>query len=910
MSISTFLSKLTAALAPKSKLDLGVLLACGYFPQELPPPFTTKVFADKITAKGLALPNQFMEPKGKWCEYTSYSLARPGALRRRLAILNPLAYHRLSKEIVTHQKTLFKKASPSVVCLSYPRISTDGIRAITTHNSLSDLPTARARSRVGKIFSLRTDIARFYPSIYTHSLDWAITGKHRAKAVFGRGVNRLGTRIDAHVQAAQNGQTRGIPIGPDTSLLLAHVLLAPVDKALKKRGITNGFRFLDDYELVFETRSLAEEALATLEEGLAEYELELNSLKTSIQELPLELETSAIVALRGLPIQGSGTSDSSLVAFFNMAFLLAKENPSIAILRFAVARINNLKETPRNPKLTQDLVLQSATIEPGVWRTAIPILQRLHAEASLPRDLRFFTGFQDTFQPSGRKLITRNYRSCRRIVETGNQVMADQGEPSIPNSIENGHVLLVGSDAALNYSEAEEILVEELGEQAVPILRIVSASASRGQDVAILLRTGMIATPEGMLGLDRWQKRLREFLPEEHRKLLNVSTTHGYKGKESEVVILLAPECYPLVHPDAIFSTIFGDTIETLCADERRLFYVGVTRARKTLFLMPDLGPTSQESTQIPFLAHSRISTFSVSNVASRLVCGGKVVVRLSNRPGCPMNGGTYPIRERLKSAGFKWSDETKIWSRILEQGSISSPFECAQYLQRQPWAKTADGIEASFAWEDQVHRICLGDPTITPCPPATGDPDGPVPIGGQWKPIPGWTRKAPHLRIPVASIRDTQSPQSPQAPSRSCVPQQPPLGTDYEFRTHVAGVTYENRAPAIRTLRVGDAVVLKRQPDNPKDANAIAVQTVDSRSLGFLPAALAVRLARSLDQMGGQHQATVTAMNPGEPNGSYLSLSIEFTIPRHPSALPPIHNPDPEPNPRHQEQPSKDLLL
>ncbi len=260
MSARTFISRLTATLAPKTRLELKDLLAKGYFPDELPPPFNTKVFSDKITVRGLRLPTQFTEPKGKWCEYTTFSLARPGALRRRLAILNPLAYYRLSKEIVTHQKSLFKKASPSVVCLSHPKISANGNRAIATHSSLGDLPNARARSRVGKLFALRTDIARFYPSIYTHSLDWAITGKDKAKSNFGRGVNRLGTRIDAHVQAAQNGQTRGIPIGPDTSLLLAHVLLAPVDKALKKKGITHGFRFLDDYELVFESRSLAEEA--------------------------------------------------------------------------------------------------------------------------------------------------------------------------------------------------------------------------------------------------------------------------------------------------------------------------------------------------------------------------------------------------------------------------------------------------------------------------------------------------------------------------------------------------------------------------------------------------------------------------------------------------------------------------
>mgnify|MGYP006076550629 CR=1 FL=1 len=366
-----------------TKLELPDLLGRGYFPDELPPPFTTKSFAGKVTKKGVKLPIEFTKKKGKWCEYTPYSLARPGALRRRLGILNPLAFYRLSKEVVTSQKVLFKKAESCVVALSKPRVSTTKLRAILTSNTLSDLPIARAKSRVGKLFALHTDISRFYPSIYTHSLDWAITGKVKAKSTFGRGVNRLGTRIDAHVQAAQNGQTRGLPIGPDTSLLLAHVLLAPVDKILKKKGITHGFRFMDDYELVFKTRAEADAALAALEEALSEYELELNTHKTSIHELPLELDSPAIVELRNHPLESYNPSHSELLSFFNKAFLLAKETPNKPILQFAIGRINNLDEIPTDRELTQDLVLQCATIEPGTWRRAVRILQRLHASAPL-----------------------------------------------------------------------------------------------------------------------------------------------------------------------------------------------------------------------------------------------------------------------------------------------------------------------------------------------------------------------------------------------------------------------------------------------------------------------------------------------------------------------------------------------
>ena len=68
---------------------------------------------------------------------------------------------------------------------------------------------------------------------------------------------------------------------------------------------------MDDYELAFETRSDAEQALAVLEEALAEFELELNSLKSSIQELPVEIESSAIVTLRGHKLTTSSGIEKS-----------------------------------------------------------------------------------------------------------------------------------------------------------------------------------------------------------------------------------------------------------------------------------------------------------------------------------------------------------------------------------------------------------------------------------------------------------------------------------------------------------------------------------------------------------------------------------------------------------------------
>lgn len=376
---SASLQDLEAFFRQLTSLELKTLLGSGFFPRELPPCFTTSDFADVVTDETKTLPIEFTKRKDSWCGYSTFSLARPAALRRNLALLNPLPFFRLSAKIVEEQERLFKLASPGFFCLSHPKIQRNSQRAITTHEDWSSLPKARSLNRVAKKFILRTDIARFYPSVYTHSLDWAITGKKRAKENFGPRVTRLGARIDNLVQSAQGGQTRGLPIGPDTSLLLSHILLAPVDKALKRRKVHHGFRFMDDYELAFESRSEAEKALAILEEELGVFELELNSLKTRIVELPTELDHPGIQELRAMRIRPEGNGqDSDIIHFFSKAFELARRFPEKAILNYAVGRVKNLGDSNVCAKLTQELVLQCITAEPGVWPIALPLLQRLH----------------------------------------------------------------------------------------------------------------------------------------------------------------------------------------------------------------------------------------------------------------------------------------------------------------------------------------------------------------------------------------------------------------------------------------------------------------------------------------------------------------------------------------------------
>src|SRR5690606_16287800 len=101
---------------------------------------------------------------------------------------------------------------------------------------LADRPLHRARVRANGRFLVKADIQRFFPSIYTHSLPWALMGKANAKQMLTNKTLK-GTwqdQLDMFVRSTANNQTVGIPIGPDTSRLLAEVILSSVDVGLSR----------------------------------------------------------------------------------------------------------------------------------------------------------------------------------------------------------------------------------------------------------------------------------------------------------------------------------------------------------------------------------------------------------------------------------------------------------------------------------------------------------------------------------------------------------------------------------------------------------------------------------------------------------------------------------------------------
>lgn len=352
---------------------LKPLLKSGYFPQELPPLFSTAQFTACISkTNSTNLPKGFTNKKADWTSPSHHNLARVGGLRRRLSVPNPVNFYRVAKVFSSNASKLKDEWGKSPFSYTTPALTTLGARALSPTNS--DRATPRALIRVGAKYILRADISQFYPSIYTHTIPWVLHTKKTAKANINN-MSLFGNVLDKELQACQYGQTKGIAIGPDTSLGVAELLLSNIDYQLNKDcKIIGGVRFIDDMEFSFQHLADAEHTMARLEALLYEHELQLNIQKTKIFELPDSFESPYVTELRlYLPAKDKATR-AEWVDFFNKAFHLAKIYPADGVLRYAVSSLRKIKISANHWPLVQNLLWQCISSDPGTIRFVIDTL--------------------------------------------------------------------------------------------------------------------------------------------------------------------------------------------------------------------------------------------------------------------------------------------------------------------------------------------------------------------------------------------------------------------------------------------------------------------------------------------------------------------------------------------------------
>ena len=139
-------------------------------------------------------------------------------------------------------------------------------------------------------YLITTDIKNFYPSIYTHSIPWALHGKEFIRKKENRNnFDLVGNRLDKLFQNANDGCTNGIPIGPAVSDIISELVLSGVDRQLSE-SLTDDkvvvVRFKDDYRILAKDESSGRSTIKLLQSALKEYKLELHDGKTEFYSLP------------------------------------------------------------------------------------------------------------------------------------------------------------------------------------------------------------------------------------------------------------------------------------------------------------------------------------------------------------------------------------------------------------------------------------------------------------------------------------------------------------------------------------------------------------------------------------------------------------------------------------------------
>ena len=103
---------------------------------------------------------------------------------------------------------------------------------------------------------------------------------------------------------------------------------------------------------------------------------------------------------------------------------------------------------------------------------------------------------------------------------------------------------------------------------------------------------------------------------------------------------------------------------------------------------------------------------------------------------------------------------------------------------------------------------------------------------------------------------------------------------TACRIRTRVVGVTFNHRQRIVADLFLDEMILLRREPENIYDANAIRVERLSGEQFGYLDRSLAARLAPFLDELGEPIYGQVTLLMGDPFKGLSMGVMITFSLP------------------------------
>lgn len=367
-------------------------MEAGYLPEELPPPFVSHSFA-RFRRSLLNEWNVAASYNSFKSRPEQFTIPRYGSARRRITIPNPINFFRLSSEIANGWVEVRDHISKSKITEFRPILDAEGPRAVFKLDfGIVDRRTAEILSDYDHAF--KTDITRFYHSIYTHSIAWALYGKEWVKTNLHSPAFKgsLGNKLDVELRKGQEYQSIGIPIGPDTSRILSEIVavglereLQPLLRELDRRSV----RYVDDILIGFDENESEEQVAAALEAAMSHYELDINVSKTKTLGKRGREFVEWVPELRACTVRSrsAAAQRGDLERFFTLALHYADENEKDSVLKWAMKRARTFNIVEKNIPLFFDYMIRMSRKS----LSTLPILAQSLIEAHnngmpIPRD--------------------------------------------------------------------------------------------------------------------------------------------------------------------------------------------------------------------------------------------------------------------------------------------------------------------------------------------------------------------------------------------------------------------------------------------------------------------------------------------------------------------------------------------
>ncbi|WP_104803273.1 RNA-directed DNA polymerase [Blautia marasmi] len=346
------------------------LLAYGMFSEKLPPFLTSKQFYEYCQCSGLPFAD-------KPSQFVYYENMRNINIPRPLGIPTPMSYQRLCKCLKDNWRELQEYFNNMTINQSH-KVSRIHIRNLKDKKHIFEMnysnwrldPGPEEDLLIGNYYMVCADISKCFPSIYTHSIPWALVGKSSAKK-----SRRSGwfNDLDRYIQNTKYGETHGILIGPHASNLISEIVLSAIDNRLVDKG-WKYIRNIDDYTCYVRSEQDARQFLIDLQTELREYDLSLNHKKTKVRELPLDATEHWVRKINSISVLTSyGKVDyKNCRAYLDFAIEISKnEGENSSVLNYAMQVLKGKELTYNAKKYLQKTAFHLCLIYPYL----IPLLE-------------------------------------------------------------------------------------------------------------------------------------------------------------------------------------------------------------------------------------------------------------------------------------------------------------------------------------------------------------------------------------------------------------------------------------------------------------------------------------------------------------------------------------------------------